>query len=53
MIKFSNLILMEPLTIFVLIGLITLIIERIYSWAIKVKKSKCFVGEIIMNSDSE
>ncbi len=41
---------MEPATIIIIIGFATLVIERIASWAMKIKSSKCMGTEIEMVS---
>lgn len=41
---------MDPTTILIITTLITLTIERIFSWAVKVKKSKC-CGNIVEMKD--
>ena len=41
---------MDPATITIIVGLLTLIAERIFSIANKVKKSKCFGVEVEMNT---
>jgi hypothetical protein len=42
---------MDPSTVIIIIGLATLIIERGFSWAIKIKKSHCFGMDIEMKDD--
>lgn len=42
---------MEPTTIIIIIGLITLLIERGFSWAIKIKKSECCGTKVEMKDD--
>jgi len=37
---------MDPSTIALLVGLGTLIIERLYTWIMKIKSSKCCGGDI-------
>lgn len=32
---------MEPTSIMIIVGLVTLIIERIFDWSLKIKKSTC------------
>lgn len=42
---------MEPSTILIFIGVTTLIIERAFAWALKIKKSKCCGNTIEMKDD--
>ena len=39
---------MDITTITLIVGFSTLIIERIFSWALKVKKSECFGASVTM-----
>ena len=40
---------MEPGTILIIVGLSSLIVERIFSWATRIKKSSCCGSEIEMH----
>lgn len=42
---------MDPSTVIIIVGLTTLIIERCFSWGIKIKKSNCFGVEVEMKDD--
>jgi len=42
---------MEPNTIILLVGLGTLIIERVFTWMRRIKKSECLGAKIEMSSD--
>lgn len=42
---------MEPGTIIIVIGLATLIVERVFSLSMKIKKSTCCGGSIEMEMD--
>lgn len=44
---------MDPVTIGLLIGLATLVIERIYAWAKKIKKSECCGTKIEIRDSHE
>lgn len=37
---------MEPASIVIIVGLATLLVERIFSWANRIRSSKCCGGEI-------
>lgn len=40
---------MEPTTLVIIIGLTTLLVERSFAWAIKIKKSECCGNKIEMD----
>ena len=42
---------MEPSSILIIIGVATLLIERGFSWALKIKKSNCCCVDIEMKDD--
>lgn len=42
---------MEPSTILIIIGLATLIVERSFAYALKIKKSNCCGNTIEMKDD--
>jgi hypothetical protein len=42
---------MDPLELSIIIGVCTLLIERVFSWAGKIKKSSCFGGKIEMERE--
>lgn len=42
---------MEPSTIIIVVGLVTLIVERVFSLTMRIKKSNCCGNEIVMNDD--
>jgi len=44
---------MEPSTILIIIGLATLIVERSFAWALKIKRSNCCGNQIEMQSDCQ
>ena len=41
---------MDAATVALIIGVVSLLIERTFAWAYKIKKSKCFGNEIKMNN---
>jgi len=41
----------EPTTISLIIGVIILVIDKVYTWAKDIYKSKCCCGEIDRNTD--
>ncbi len=44
---------MEPTLIVAIIGFAGLFVERIFTWASRIKKSKCCSAEIEMDTDSK
>lgn len=42
---------MDTNTIIILVGFGGIVIERIFSWAMKIKKSKCLGGEVEMKEE--
>lgn len=42
---------MDPSTVIIIVGLATLIIERGFSWGLKIKKSHCLGMDIEMKDD--
>lgn len=42
---------MDPSTVIIIIGVATLIIERSFSWGIKIKKSQCCGNTVEMKGD--
>ena len=43
---------MDAFTIVAVIGLATLVVERIATWSMKIKRSKCFGNEIEMRESN-
>ena len=43
----------DPVLIAALVGIFTLLVERGFAWANKIKKSKCCGNEIILNNSRE
>jgi len=44
---------MDPTTISLVIGIVVLIIDKIYTWCKDIYKSKCCCGEIDRNTDEK
>jgi hypothetical protein len=44
---------MDPSMVLIIIGVTTLIVERSFSWALKIKKSNCCGNTIEMKDDYE
>lgn len=44
---------MDPASIVIIVGLVTIMVERVFSWSLKVKKSKCMGAEVEMMDDRE
>ncbi len=43
---------MEPNTIIILVGVGTLLIERVFTWMRRIKKSECCGAKVEMNSSN-
>lgn len=42
---------LEPSTVVLIVGLATLLVERLFSWGMKVKSSHCMGNEIVMKEE--
>lgn len=39
---------MDPASIVIIVGLLTIMVERVFAWSLKVKKSSCMGAEVEM-----
>ena len=44
---------MDPATIIIIVTLTTLVIERLFKWTIKIKKSSCCNGATVIEMQNE